>query len=80
VEDAIDKDILPEDTDLNSETHIIDTINDWAKNRGKIKAGTNVNPVTGTGGRKTKKNETEESEKDASEDTEQPSEDTEDKK
>jgi hypothetical protein len=28
VEDAIDKDILPEDTDLNSETHIIDTIND----------------------------------------------------
>ena len=28
VEEAIEKDLLPEDTDLNSETHIIDTIND----------------------------------------------------
>lgn len=50
IEDAIEKDLVPEDTKLDTEKHIIDVINDWAKNRGKYKAGSNKNPVTGTGG------------------------------
>jgi hypothetical protein len=35
---------------------MIDAINAYGRNRGKYKAGTNKNPVTGTGGR-TKKEE-----------------------
>ena len=39
---------------LDSTTGLIDAINEYGKNRGKYRAGTNKNPVTGTGG-KTKK-------------------------
>lgn len=59
-EDAAEENLVPEDTKLESEKHIIDIINDWAKNRGKFKPGTNKNPITGTGG-KNKKDESEES-------------------
>jgi hypothetical protein len=50
-EEAIDNDLLPEDFELNSSTSIIDTINEYGRNRGKYKPGTNKNPVTGTGGK-----------------------------
>jgi hypothetical protein len=50
-DEAVDNDLLPEDFELDSSTSIIDTINDYGKNRGKYKPGTNKNPVTGTGGR-----------------------------
>lgn len=46
--DAIDKNLVPEDTKLETEKHIIDVINDWARNRGKFKPGTNKNPVKKT--------------------------------
>jgi len=45
-DDAIENNLVPEDTKLESEKHIIDVINDWAKNRGKFKPGTNKNPVS----------------------------------
>jgi hypothetical protein len=50
-EEAIDNDLLPEDFELDSSTSIIDTINEYGRNRGKYKPGTNKNPVTGTGGK-----------------------------
>jgi hypothetical protein len=39
---------VPKDTKLETEKHIIDIINDWARNRGKFKPGTNKNPVKKT--------------------------------
>jgi hypothetical protein len=36
---------------LDSTTGLIDAINEYGKNRGKYRAGTNKNPVTGTGGK-----------------------------
>lgn len=50
-DEAIDNDVLPDDFELDSSTSIIDTINEYGKNRGKYKPGTNKNPVTGTGGK-----------------------------
>ena len=50
-DEATDNDLLPDDFELDSSTSIIDTINDYGKNRGKYKPGTNKNPVTGTGGK-----------------------------
>ncbi len=55
-DEAIEKDLVPEDFELDSTTDIIDIINDFGKNRGKYKQGSNKNPITGTGG-KTKKSE-----------------------
>jgi hypothetical protein len=68
IDEASEKDLVPENFELTSTTDIIDTINDFGKNRGKYKQGTNKNPVTGTGGRAKKetkpevKPETEENE------------------
>ncbi len=56
IDEAADKELLPEDFELESTTEIIDLINDFGRNRGKYQKGTNKNPVTGTGG-KTKKPE-----------------------
>ena len=50
-EEASEHDLLPDDFKLDSSTSIIDTINDYGRNRGKYKPGTNKNPVTGTGGK-----------------------------
>lgn len=44
-DEAKNDNLLPEDFELKSNTDIIDSINDWAKNRGKIKRGSNINPV-----------------------------------
>jgi hypothetical protein len=68
IDEAPDKDLLPEDFELKTTTDIIDLINDYGKNRGKYKQGSNKNPVTGTGGKDKKeekpeaKPETEENE------------------
>jgi len=43
--------IVPPDTDLKSDKNLVDTINQWAANRGKFVKGSNKNPVTGTGGK-----------------------------
>lgn len=50
-DEAMENDLLPDDFELDSSTSIIDTINEYGKNRGKYKPGTNKNPVTGTGGK-----------------------------
>lgn len=44
-DEAADNNLLPEDFELKSNTDIIDAINDWARNRGKIQKGSNINPV-----------------------------------
>ena len=56
-EDAKDSDLLPDDFELDSSTSIIDTINDYGRDRGKYRPGTNKNPVTGTGGKSKDKEE-----------------------
>lgn len=50
-DEAEENDLLPEDTELDTSESIIDAINEYGKNRGKYKPGTNKNPVTGTGGK-----------------------------
>lgn len=51
IEEASENNIVPEDADLNLQTDesIIDIINEYSKNKGKFKPGTNKNPAKGTG-------------------------------
>ncbi len=44
-DEAADNDIVADNEDLETGKDLIDTINDWAKNRGKFKKGSNINPV-----------------------------------
>ena len=53
-DEMVEQDIIDDDKYLESSTGLIDAINEYGKNRGKYKPGSNKNPVTGTGG-KTKK-------------------------
>ena len=46
IDEATDKELVPEDFDLESTTEIIDLINDYGKNRGKYAKGSNKNPVS----------------------------------
>jgi hypothetical protein len=50
-EEMVEQDLIDTDDYLDSTTGLIDAINEYGKNRGKYKAGTNKNPVTGTGGK-----------------------------
>ena len=43
VEDAVEGDLLPEDA-LETDSSLITAVNEWAKNKGKFKKGSNVNP------------------------------------
>ena len=43
-------------------TEIIDLINDYGRNRGKYQKGSNKNPITGTGGKAKKPNESRDTE------------------
>ena len=51
IEEASENNIVPEDADLNlqTDTSIIDIINEYSKNKGKFKPGTNKNPAKGAG-------------------------------
>jgi hypothetical protein len=71
--------IVEDNEDLESGKDLIDIINEWARNRGKFKKGSNKNPVTKTGPGDNKK-QTEEESDEASEENEEPSEENEDKK
>ena len=62
IDEASDKDLVPEEFELTSTTEIIDLINDYGRNRGKYQKGSNKNPVTGTGGRAKKPNESRDTE------------------
>ena len=70
-EEMVEQGLVDSDEYLDSSVGLINAINDYGKNRGKYKAGTNKNPVTGTGG-KTKKpaEEPKEEPKKAAEETE----------
>ena len=62
IEEASDKDLVPEEFELTSTTEIIDLINDYGRNRGKYQKGSNKNPITGTGGKTKKSDENKEAE------------------
>ena len=47
-----------DNTVVDTEKNIIDTINDYGRNRGKYQKGSNKNPITGTGGRTKKADQT----------------------
>lgn len=53
-DEAAQNDLVEENEDLETGKDLIDIINEWAKNRGKFKKGSNKNPVTNTGGRSQK--------------------------
>ena len=44
-DEAAENDLVAEKEDLESGKDLIDVVNDWAKNRGKFKKGSNINPV-----------------------------------
>lgn len=55
-DEMVEQDLINVPDYLDSSKGLIDAINEYGKNRGKYPAGSNKNPVTGTGG-KTKKEE-----------------------
>ena len=44
-DEAAENGLVAENEDLESGKDLIDVVNDWAKNRGKFKKGSNINPV-----------------------------------
>lgn len=44
-DEAAENGIVADEEDLESGKDLIDVINDWARNRGKFKKGSNINPV-----------------------------------
>lgn len=44
-EQAKEEKVIPENTNLETDKHIIETINDWAAKRGRLIKGSNINPV-----------------------------------
>lgn len=65
-DEAAENDIVADNEDLETGKDLIDVVNDWAKNRGKFKKGSNKNPVTNTGPGD-KKTQAEDGSKEASE-------------
>ena len=74
-DEADQNDLVADNEDLETGKDLIDTINAWAKDRGKFKKGSNKNPVTGTGGKqKTEKPAEEKPEEKPAEKVEEPKE------
>lgn len=44
-DEAAENDLVQDNEDLESGKDLIDIVNDWAKNRGKFKKGSNINPI-----------------------------------
>ena len=61
-EEMVEQGLIDDDKYLDSSAGLIDAINEYGKTRGRYKAGTNKNPVTGTGGRTKKAEEAPEEE------------------
>ena len=68
-EEAAENNIVEDNEDLETHKDLIDLINNYGRNRGKFKKGSNKNPVTNTGpgDKKEKEEKPEESENDAPE-------------
>ena len=64
-DEADQNDIVAENEDLETGKDLIDIINEYGRNRGKFKKGSNKNPITGTGGRTKKSDESEEPQEDS---------------
>ena len=77
-DEAAEQGLVADNEDLETGKDLIDIVNEYGKNRGKFKKGSNKNPVTGTGG-KQKDNKPEE-EKPEEKPTEKPEEPTEEPK
>ena len=69
-DEAAENNLVEDNEDLETGTDIIDIVNDWARNRGKFKKGSNKNPVTNTGPGDKKKQTEEESDEEATENDE----------
>lgn len=76
-DEAAENELVADNEDLETGKDLIDTINEWARNRGKFQKGSNKNPVTGTGGRNKKQDKEVEKPDGGNEET---SEENEDKK
>ena len=61
-EEADQNNIVEDNADLETGKDLIDIINEYGRNRGKFKKGSNKNPVTNTGGRAKTNQEASESE------------------
>lgn len=70
-DEAVENDLVADEADLETGKDLIDTINDWAKNRGKFKKGSNINPVYADKLSAEQKKKAEEDEQKAKKDTEQ---------
>lgn len=60
--------LIEDNEELESGKDLIDLVNEYGRNRGKFKKGSNKNPITGTGGRAKKVDKSEEAKKDSTED------------
>lgn len=58
-DEIVEQDLVDDEKYLDSSTGLIDAINEYGRNRGKYKPGSNKNPITGTGGRAKKEKELE---------------------
>ena len=68
-DEMVEQDLIDDDKYLDSTVGLIDAINEYGRNRGKYRPGSNKNPVTGTGGPK-KKEEPKEDEEEPEEEAE----------
>jgi len=69
-DEMVEQGLVDSEEYLDSSKGLIDAINEYGKNRGKYKPGSNKNPITGTGGR-TKKEKPEQEEQQEAEESEE---------
>ena len=70
-DEAAEHDLVSDNEDLETGKDLIDTVNAWAKNRGRFQKGSNKNPVTGTGGKQKAEEPVEEPKEAPKKDTEE---------
>ena len=70
-DEAAENGFVEDNEDLETGKDLINTVNDWAKNRGKFKKGSNVNPVYANKLSAEQKKKAEEEKQNAKKDTEQ---------
>ena len=65
-DEMVEQNLIDTDEYLDSSAGLIDAINEYGRNRGRYKPGSNKNPITGTGGRAKKEKELENASKEES--------------
>ena len=66
-DEMVEQDLIDTDEYLDSSAGLIDAINEYGRKRGQYQKGSNKNPVTGTGGKAKKPDESKETETEESE-------------